>query len=337
MKTSQKQSPMQRISLLEEGAAIVIAFGVDWLGEPPLTIHPVVWYGTLIRFLERRAPQTPVLQLLYGTLMLVLAAPIAWLPPLLIQRSATGIRTLCRLSGYSFLGGLLFAFIEGASLKPFFALRMLVKAGERVRHALEQQDLPGARDALGYLVSRDRRQLSEELIVAAAVESLAENVSDSIVAPLFYYMLFGLPGATTYRLFNTFDSMIGYHGRYEYLGKAAARLDDLLNLLPSRFTAFLILAFAPLFGGKRRTAWQIWRRDARKTESPNAGHPMAAIAGALEVQLEKVDHYILGDAHTPLTSHHIHQAEHMVWWIGGSTILLAPLLKRLWRTDAWTK
>jgi adenosylcobinamide-phosphate synthase len=207
---------------------------------------------------------------------------------------------------------------------------MLAKAGQTVRLHLEREDLAAARQALQALVSRDRSQLTEELVSAAAIESLAENLSDSVVAPLFYYLLFGLPGAAAYRLFNTFDAMIGYHGRYEYLGKAAARLDDILNFLPSRLTALLILICAPLFGGQRERAWRIWRRDARKTASPNAGHPMAMAAGALGLQLEKVGHYTLGDSEKTITPHDIKRAEHMVWWVGIGVILLTALIKMLW-------
>src|SRR5260370_7149929 len=124
--------------------------------------------------------------------------------------------------------------------------------------------------------------------------------------------------------------MIGYHGHYEYLGKAAARLDDMLNVLPARLTALFIIALAPLFGGNRPKAWQIWRRDARKTASPNAGHPMAAAAGALNLQLEKVGHYRLGDNEKAITTHSIRLAEQMVWVIGCLALFLPAPFKTLW-------
>ncbi|GHO46399.1 hypothetical protein KSX_45620 [Ktedonospora formicarum] len=200
-----------------------------------------------------------------------------------------------------------------------------------MRRALEREDLEAAREALGSLVSRDRSQLSRELIVAAAIESLAENLSDSVVAPLCYYALFGLPGAALYRLANTFDSMIGYHGSYEHLGKAAARLDDTLNLLPSRLTALLIIACARLYDGDQRQAWAIWRSDASKTESPNAGQPMAAAAGALGLRLEKVGHYVLGVERRSLTPSAIKRAEQMVWWVGGCAFLCALVVRVLRR------
>jgi adenosylcobinamide-phosphate synthase len=315
----------RRALALSSGGALLVAYALDRLGEPPAHWHPVVWYGRLITRLERAAPTGRVPQLLYGAAMLVLAAPAALLPSLLVQWVARRICVVAAGRGSALTGSLLYALIEGAALKPFFALHMLVDAGRAVREALEQDDLPAARQALQSLVSRDRSQLSAELVAAAAIESLAENLSDSIVAPLFYYTLAGLPGAALYRLCNTFDSMLGYHGRYEYLGKAAARLDDMLNLLPARLTALLIIAGASLFGGDRRRAWRIWRRDARKTASPNAGQPMSAAAGALGVQLEKIDHYVLGDNERAATTSDIRRAEQMVKRIGILVILFAAV------------
>ncbi len=312
---------------LAGSGAVLVAYALDRVGEPPTNWHPVVWYGRLIARLERAAPAGRVPQLLYGAAMLLLAAPVALLPSLLVQRLAEKARVVTSQCGYTFTGDLLYALIEGGALKPFFALYMLSDAGRSVRQALERDDLPIARQSLQSLVSRDRSQLTAELAAAATIESLAENLSDSVVAPLFYYVLADLPGAALYRLCNTFDSMLGYHGRYEYLGKAAARLDDALNLLPARLTALLIIAGAPLFGGDCRRALHVWRRDARETASPNAGQPMAAAAGALGLQLEKVDHYVLGDNERPITVHDIRRAEQMVERIGAVVILLAILVK----------
>lgn len=311
----------------EAGIAVVTALGLDFLGEPPAAWHPVVWYGRLIQYLEQAAPQKPISQFFYGMFMLALAAPAALLPAAIIHLIARRARAGAMRQGNIAGGFIVYALLEGAALKPFFALRMLVGAGRRVRVHLEQENLAAARQSLQALVSRDRSQLTAELVGAAAIESLAENLSDSVVAPLFYYLLFGLPGAAAYRLFNTFDSMVGYHGQYEYFGKAAAQLDDILNFLPSRITALLIIASAPLFGGKRDSAWRIWRRDADKTASPNAGHPMAAAAGALGLQLEKVGHYTLGDNEKTITAYDIQRAERMVWWIGLGAILLTALIK----------
>lgn len=314
----------------EAGLAVFTALGLDLLGEPPAAWHPVIWYGKLIQRLEQAAPRKPISQFLYGIFMLIVAAPTALLPATLIHLIARHMHAVARRHGHSVSGLMAVVLLEGAALKPFFALRMLAGAGREVRVHLEQENLEAARQALQALVSRDRSQLTVELVGAATIESLAENLSDSVIAPLCYYLLCGLPGAAAYRLFNTFDSMIGYHGRYEYLGKAAARLDDILNFLPSRLTALLIIASAPLFGGKRDNAWRIWRRDAHQTASPNAGHPMAATAGALGIQLEKVGHYTLGDHESTLTAHDIQRAEQMVWWLGIGALVLTGLLKMFW-------
>ncbi|GHO95293.1 cobalamin biosynthesis protein CobD [Reticulibacter mediterranei] len=309
------------------GIVLLLAFVFDLWGEPSANWHPVIWFGRLIRWLERGAPRGRLPQLLYGAAMPVIAAPLVCTPAALIHKLALRLRAAC---SNALCGDLLYALVEGGVLKPFFALQMLAEAGRAVRLPLEQHDLPAARQALQSLVSRDRSQLSAELAAAAAIESLAENLSDSVVAPLFYYALFGLPGAALYRLCNTFDSMIGYHEHYEYLGKAAARLDDLLNLLPSRLSALLIIGCAPLFGGDQRRAWRIWRRDARKTASPNAGQPMAAMAGALGIQLEKVGHYQLGDAERPPTPADIRKAELMVWRVGILALLLVMGGRIVW-------
>jgi len=179
-------------------------------------------------------------------------------------------------------------------LKSTFAVRGLAAAALRARHRLAHHDAEGARCALASLVSRDTATLTPSLISAAAIESVAENCSDSIVAPLLFYVVGGVPAAVAYRAINTLDAMIGYRGELEWLGKAAARLDDLVNLVPARLTALLLAAAAPLARGSVVRAFVTWARDRARTESPNAGHPMAAMAGALGVVLEKRGAYRLG-------------------------------------------
>jgi adenosylcobinamide-phosphate synthase len=277
---------------------LLLAVGLDVArGEPRAALHPVVWMGKLASALERRAPlRGRMLPLLAGGLIVLMVAVPFALAGALIAR----LPVLLEL--------LLGTFI----LKTTFALRALGAAGLAVRRRLDDGDLPGARDALRSLCSRDPANLDERQVAAAAVESLAENASDSFVAPLFFYVLLGLPGALFYRAVNTLDAMIGYRGRYEYLGKAAARLDDLLNFVPARLTALLLLAAAALSGGDLRRGWHILLRDGGRTASPNAGRPMAAMAGLLGVELEKVDHYRLGDPLRPLRPATIVQAWRLV-------------------------
>jgi adenosylcobinamide-phosphate synthase len=192
---------------------------------------------------------------------------------------------------------------QAAVLKTTFSIRGLARAARRVEKSLADGKLDDARIWLyQHLVSRDASRLDEREVAAAAVESVAENASDSAVAPLFYYAIAGLPGALAYRFVNTADAMIGYRDeRHEWLGKPAARLDDLLNFLPARMTAALMLLAAPFVGGNIARGLSIWWRDRKLTASPNAGQPMSVAAGVLGVELEKAGHYCLG-AGQPLAS-----------------------------------
>ena len=265
--------------------ALLLALAWDrLLGEPPAALHPVVWMGRAIDAALRAAPRRrPARELAYGVL-------VATLLPL--GCAALGAAALACTARWPLLRLALETFL----LKSAFALRALGDAARDVRDPLRTGDLPAARSALRSLCSRDPAVLDAELVAAAAVESVAENASDSFVAPVLFYALLGLPGALLYRMANTLDARIGYRGRYEWLGKPAARLDDLLNLIPARLTALLLLVAGALRGGDVRRALAVWRRDARRTARPNAGHPMAVTAGLLGVALEKPGAYRLGDA-----------------------------------------
>jgi len=191
---------------------------------------------------------------------------------------------------------LLITIITALALKLTLSLRGLDHAAREVQSALETNNLPEARRLLSWhLVSRDTSQLGESKVSAAAIESVAENASDGIVAPLFFFALGGLPAAFAYRFINTADSMLGYHDEErEWLGKVPARLDDLLNFIPARLAGLFIVLSAPFCGASLSQAWKIMWRDSGQTASPNAGIPMSAMAGSLGVELEKIDHYALG-------------------------------------------
>ncbi len=261
------------------------ALGLDLLaGEPPASIHPVVAMGRLIAFLEARAPAAPRPALVYGAVVVGTPALAAALAGALVARvRPRALRIALTLW----------------VLKSTFAVRELLAASARVQGALAADDLPEARRALTALVSRPVDALDSAHVASAAIESLSENLTDSYVAPLLYYGLGGLPAVLAYRAVNTADAMVGYRGRYEHLGKATARLDDLLNLVPARLTAVSIAAAAPLSGASAREAARVAWRDAGRTVSPNAGWPMAAAAGALGVWVEKPGHYRLGAGRDP--------------------------------------
>lgn len=269
--------------LLLPGGAAILGAALVWdlaLGEPPSWMHPVCWLGKGISGALTIAPKSRGAQLAFGAglsaAFVALAAALGILVPGLAPP----------------LGWLAGVFL----LKSSFAGRELVRSGARVARALETGDVELARQKVDQIVSRDVSLLDASGIAAAAVQSVAENLCDSIVAPLCFYAVFGLPGTLVYRTANTMDAMIGYRGQYEYLGKAAARLDDALNYLPARLAALLLLVVGSLSG---RSGWGIWWRDRRATPSPNGGHPMAAAAGILGVQLQKVGHYSLGSGPLP--------------------------------------
>ncbi len=267
----------------EDVAAIALACGVDaLLGEPPAWCHPVVWLGQGIAAAERRAPGAPAAALAFGALVALGGTLACW------AGASAALLAVARGAPRLHLP------VSALLVKSTFAVRALDDGAERVAGALERGDLAGARVAVGALVSRDTARLDAELVAAAAIESVAENLSDSFVAPLVWYALLGVPGALAYRYANTCDAMLGYRGRYEYLGKAAARVDDALSWLPARVAAGLLVLAAALGGGDGRGAWRTMQRDHARTASPNAGWPMSAAAGALGVRLEKPGHYRLG-------------------------------------------
>ena len=282
---------------LEPLAILAVALLIDSIfGEYPTPLHPVVWLGTAIKALLRVAPdQGPIRQFLFGVLIVVLIVLFA-IAMVFVADAWTAEHLWIRLA------------VDLFFLKASFALRELGRAAFGVVRPLEAGDLPTARAALRSLCSRDPSELSSEELIAATVESLAENTSDSFVAPLFWFVIFGVPGALAYRAINTLDAMIGYRGRYEYLGKAAARVDDVANWIPARITASLLLLAGFVMRADVRRGWRILRRDAGRTPSPNAGRPMAAMAGLLGVELSKPNVYRLGDADVPLTPKHVNDA-----------------------------
>lgn len=267
-------------------SVLLLALGLDLLvGEPPNRWHPVAWVGRLLdlgRRLSRASRPFGLMVSGGGVLLLVVgvAAVASW------------------VAGRLGWPGL---FLEAALLKYTFSLRGLVGAAGEVRRGLAVEDLVAARQRVGWhLVSRPTETLSAGEVASATVESVAENLTDSVVAPLFFFLLGGLPGAWAYRVVNTADAMWGYReGRLEYWGKPAARLDDLMNWIPSRLAAIAIVLGALVAGESATRAWRTMWREHGRTVSPNAGWTMAAMAGALGVALEKPGVYRLGSGSLP--------------------------------------
>ncbi len=260
------------------------------LGELPSRVHPVAWLGSVIGLFYRQAPKAGrLLPFVAGLMFSVIGMAVVVVIGFGCQR------------GCSLLPQSLSVLLQACLLKLALSLRGLLAAGREVEAALRIPNLAEARRLVSWhLVSRDTSQLNESQVTAATIESLAENTSDSVVAPLFWFTLFGLPGAFACRFINTCDAMLGYRDPpREWLGKFPARLDDVVHLLPARLTALAMLSAGLWLSRNTVLAVSIWWRDCRKTASPNAGHPMSAAAGVLGVELEKVGCYRLGLGQRP--------------------------------------
>ena len=259
------------------------------LGDPPNRWHPVAWMGRALGWGRARwGHGSPAALFVKGGALTLGVMTLAALAGGLVMLAAGAL-------------GVAGLALEAGALKSTLALRGLARAAREVAAALASGDLDAARASLGHhLVSRSTATLKAGQVASGAIESVAENLTDSFVAPLLFYLTFGLPGALAYRALNTADTMLGYRdGPLEYFGKLAARLDDLANLIPAPVAGLAIVTAA---GAQWRSAWQVMVRDHINTASPNAGWTMAAAAGALNVTLEKPNHYRLGAGGSPNAS-----------------------------------
>ncbi|MGH3873285.1 MAG: cobalamin biosynthesis protein [Pseudonocardiaceae bacterium] len=267
---------------------LLLGVGVDAVFGDPRRYHPVAGFGRLAVIAER---------VCYAE-----------------HRLAGLVHTGVLVGGVAAIGGLLeragrgrpAAQVAGTAVATWIALggASLAQEGAAMARALDTGDLDAARARLPHLCGRDPDQLDLAGVARASVESIAENTSDAVVAPLIWGAMAGMPGLLAYRATNTLDAMVGYRSpRYRRFGWAAARLDDLANLLPSRVAAGLTTLCAPVVGGSARGAWQVWRRDAPAHPSPNAGQLEAAFAGALEVRLGGRTVYPHGSEQRPVLGH----------------------------------
>ncbi len=267
-----------------DGAVIVLAAILDRvLPEPPAVIHPVVWIGRVTGLLVRRRAGAPLAALSYGAAVVVLVVGVSGFLAWLVMEALMSLGPAAYVLGGAVL------------LRTTFTVRGLSAAADKTRRALEEDRLDDARESLRALVSRDAATLTPPLVAAAAVESVAENTTDSYISPWLAFAILGVPGAVAYRAVNTLDSILGFRGPNEYLGKTAARLDDLVNLIPARLSALLLLVSGAAMRLPVARAWRGMLRDQRITESPNAGWTMGAAAWLLGIELEKPDHYRLGE------------------------------------------
>lgn len=294
--------------------ALPVAWAVDrWWGEPPVTLHPVVWMGHYLGTLGGCiAPRVTKGQPLSHRLSLLnllrwAAGALAWCVGTL---SVALLASLLQSWVLGWDGAWLWLapLALGLLLKPLLAWRMLRNEVQAVEDALARS-LDEGRAQLARLVSRDVTQLDATQVRESAIESLTENLNDSLVAPVFWFFVLGLPGAALYRFSNTADAMWGYPGErggrdWHWAGKWAARADDVLSWIPARLTALLLWLWGP--AGRRGLAARSLRTEARKTPSPNSGWPMAAAALLLNLRLAKPGVYVLnpeGQAAQPAHTH----------------------------------
>lgn len=298
--------------------AVLGGFGLDLLlADPAWMPHPVVGMGRAIAALEKRLrrlfPATPAGERAAGR---VLAAAL----PLGTFALAAGALALA----YRLHPAAGFA-LETLWCWQALALRGLADESGKVYVQLAKGDLPAARRAVGRIVGRDTGSLTAAGVTKAAVETVAENFSDGVAAPLFYLLIGGAPLGLAYKAVNTMDSMVGYKNKtYLHFGRAAARLDDAANFLPSRLAALLWIGAAGLAGFDGRGAWRIWRRDRLRHASPNSAQTESACAGALGVQLagpawyfgEYYDKLTIGDDTRPVEPADILRADRMLYLAG---------------------
>ncbi len=275
---------------------LLLALLLDLLiGEPPVFLHPVVWMGNLINFFVARAPQRR--RKIYGFFMTAFCTGTAIIAGFLMA-----------LSGENLISLMIAAFF----LKSTFSIRMLIVSAIGIKKELDRGMIEKVRSGLKTFVGRDTGGLNEAQASSAVIESLAESFVDGILSPMFYFLLFGLPGAFAYRMINTLDSMVGYRKEpFIELGYASAKLDDIANWIPARVSLIFIFMASVIFG-KPFGAVRTCISDHNKTASPNSGWSMSAVSGALGVRLEKVGYHVLGDVYNDPQSFHISRAVNIV-------------------------
>lgn len=297
-------------------------------GDPRWLYHPVRMIGALITLLEKGlrniAGEDQKKLQAAGAVLVFLVIVVSTAVPFLILKAAD---YLSPVAGYV---------IESFFCYQLLAVKSLRLESSRVYDKLVEEDLSGARKAVSMIVGRDTQSLDEEGVTKAAVETVAENTSDGIIAPLLYMMAGGAVLGFLYKAVNTMDSMIGYKNeKYLHFGRTAAKLDDLLNYIPARVSALLMIAASFFLGMSTSGAWKIYRRDRRKHASPNAAQTEAVCAGALKVQLAGNAYYFgklyeketIGDAIRPVEAKDIKRAGNLALVTAILTILLSGMIR----------
>jgi adenosylcobinamide-phosphate synthase len=325
-----KISKEEKNMMIYHLTAISIAYFIDRLvGDPPHWPHPVRWIGSLISFLEKHLNHGKNIRL-KGVIMLLFVLLLVLFFVTLVVFISYRIHPIAGI------------IVEGIIIATTIAQKSLKEAALEVHAPLEKGDLEGARIKLSYIVGRDTDSLNESEIARGAIETVAENTSDGVTAPLFWALIGGAPLAMVYRATNTCDSMVGYmNERFKDFGWASAKWDDVMNWIPSRLTGFLMLIGTKPLRIEYPKAWGILFRDAKKHPSPNSGWGEAAVAAILGIQLGGINYYKgivsnrakMGDPLIPIQADHILSANNildktvflflLLLWIGGIIIEIA--------------
>jgi len=287
-------------SLLIVGIALFLDFK---FGDPKNRYHPTAWIGILLAKLIPIIKNEYLLVEKFGGVFIIVI--ISSLVILLLFILQIGI-SLISIDYVSLIASII---IGGLLLKTTIAIRGMEKYAKIVMDSIDEDNLDRARSSLSMIVKRNTKNLDKNHIISGVLESISENTVDGITGPLFYFAFFGLPGAFVYRVINTADSMIGYKTEiFKNIGWFAATCDSILNYIPSRLTGLVMILSAAILQNNWRESYKIMMRDGKKTESHNAGYPMAALAGALETKFEKINYYKLGDGEITLTKEHVMSA-----------------------------
>ena len=287
--------------IIESIAIIFFALTIDFtLGDPKNKFHPTAWIGSLIaKITPSLKNSSNTLEKLGGIILIIISSAIVASLIILLDVGINMITT-------DYLSIIISIIVGGILLKTTIAIKGMEKHALAVVNSLENNNIISARNNLSMIVKRNTKDLDKNHVFSGVVESISENTVDGITGPLFYFGLFGLPGAFVYRVINTADSMIGYKTNiFKNIGWFAANCDTILNYIPSRLTGFVMIFSAMILGYDWKRSYKIMIRDGGKTQSPNAGYPMAAIAGALGTRFEKIDHYFLGDGKVSYSKEHV--------------------------------
>ena len=287
--------------ILESVVIVGFALLLDFLvGDPKTKYHPTAWIGKLISSLVPFTKSNSAKRELIGGILLVSVIVITVCTSLVVLDIGISLLTI------DFVSLIVSIAIGSILLKTTIAIRGMQKHALAVVDAVEEGDLDSARNHLSMIVKRDTKNLDKNHILSGVLESVSENTVDGVTGPLFYYAIFGLPGAFVYRAINTIDSMVGYKTTlFKNVGWFGAKCDTVLNYAPSRLTGLVMILGALILGYNWKESLYIMRRDSRKLESLNAGFPMAALAGALGTRLEKMNHYTIGNGDIEFTKSHV--------------------------------